>query len=69
MPDPVTLTVPGGGAAAEGIKFLYGQAAELLKAWRDRPAKIDRGDVAPATLAPAHHLQLQPDRGLPVNRA
>ena len=31
MPDPVTL---GGLAAAEGIKFLYGQAAELLKACR-----------------------------------
>ena len=36
MPDPLTLTVLGGVVAAEGIKFLYGQASELLKAWRER---------------------------------
>lgn len=36
MTDPLTLSVLGGWAAAEGIKFLYGQAAELLKAWRER---------------------------------
>ncbi|MDQ3764687.1 MAG: hypothetical protein M3460_25080 [Actinomycetota bacterium] len=39
IPDPVTLTVLGGVAATEGIKFLYGQAAELLKAWRERRKK------------------------------
>jgi hypothetical protein len=36
MADPVTVTVLGGWAAAEGIKFLYGQASELLKARRER---------------------------------
>jgi hypothetical protein len=40
MPDPVTLSVLGGYAALEGIKFLYGQAAELLKAWRDRRSQV-----------------------------
>jgi len=51
MPDPVTLTVLGGIAATEGIKFLYGQAADLLKAWRERRAKDDSGEVAPPKLA------------------
>jgi hypothetical protein len=36
MPDPVTWDVVGGWSALEGIKFLYGQAAEVLKAWRER---------------------------------
>jgi hypothetical protein len=36
MPDPFTLSVLGAAAATEGIKFLYGQASDLLKAWRDR---------------------------------
>jgi hypothetical protein len=36
MADPVTLTVLGSWTAAEGIKFLYGQAAELLRARREK---------------------------------
>jgi hypothetical protein len=38
MPEPVTLTAASIGAVAltEGIKFLYGQAGELLKRWRER---------------------------------
>jgi hypothetical protein len=43
--DPVTLSVLGGWAAAEGIKFLYGQAAELLKAWRERRSRMDAGET------------------------
>ncbi|MEA2202839.1 MAG: hypothetical protein QOI89_3544 [Solirubrobacteraceae bacterium] len=50
MPDPVTLTVLGGVAATEGIKFLYGQAAELLQAWRERRGKVDAGDAPPSQL-------------------
>ena len=49
MSDPVTLGVLGGVAAAEGIKFLYGQAAEMLKAWRERRSKAAEaqpGDAA-----------------------
>jgi len=37
--DPLTLVVLGGVAATEGIKFLYGQAAEVLKGWRERRHK------------------------------
>jgi hypothetical protein len=40
MADPLTLAVLGGVAAGKGIKFLYGQAAELLKAWRERRADV-----------------------------
>ncbi|GLY07633.1 hypothetical protein [Actinoplanes sp. NBRC 101535] len=36
MADPLTLTVLGAVAATEGIKFLYGQASEVLTAWRER---------------------------------
>jgi hypothetical protein len=50
MPDPLTLTVLGGVAATEGIKFLYGQATELLKAWRERRRKVDAGDTPPSQL-------------------
>jgi hypothetical protein len=36
MTDPITLTLVGTVVLTEGIKFLYGQAGELLKRWRDR---------------------------------
>lgn len=50
MPDPVTLSTLGGLAASEGIKFLYGQAAELLKAWRERRGQVAAGQEPPARL-------------------
>lgn len=36
MADPVTFSVLGSWAALEGVRFLYGQAAEVVKAWRER---------------------------------
>jgi hypothetical protein len=36
MVDPLSLAAVGGVVLTEGIKFLYGQAGELLKRWRDR---------------------------------
>lgn len=36
MTDPVTLGVVVSWVTLEGIKFLYGQASELLKAWRQQ---------------------------------
>lgn len=36
MADPLALSVVGGWVALEGIKFLYGQAAEVLTGWRER---------------------------------
>jgi hypothetical protein len=36
MTDPFTVTAVGATVLSEGIKFLYGQAGELLKRWRER---------------------------------
>lgn len=36
MTDPLSLGLLASTAAVEGIKFLYGQAADLLKEWRVR---------------------------------
>lgn len=36
MLDPLTLSAIGAVAITEGIKFLYGQAGEILKRWRER---------------------------------
>lgn len=36
MVDPLTLSAIGATAITEGIKFLYGQAGEILKRWRER---------------------------------
>ena len=38
MVEPFSMAALGAVAATEGIKFLYGQAAEVLKRWRDRKA-------------------------------
>lgn len=50
MPDPLTLTAIGGLVAAEGIKFLYNQASELLKAWRERRRRKAEGLAVPERL-------------------
>jgi hypothetical protein len=57
MTDPFTATAIGAVVLTEGIKFLYGQAGELLKRWRDRKEKAaaapdttpERVEVAPST--------------------
>jgi hypothetical protein len=36
MLDPLTLSAIGAVAITEGIKFLYSQAGEILKRWRER---------------------------------
>src|SRR5262249_44434515 len=48
MPEPVsTLSLAALGATAltEGVKFLYAQAGELLKRWRERRDKASGSDV------------------------
>jgi len=47
MADPFTLTGVGVVALTEGIKFLYGQAGEALKRWRERKAAGKNADVEP----------------------
>jgi hypothetical protein len=56
MVEPFSLAAIGALAATEGIKFLYGQATEVLKRWRDRkagketeaqePIRVEAADVA-----------------------
>lgn len=53
MPDPATLSLASLGATAltEGIKFLYGQAGELLKRWRgESKAKSAEGTAGTLTV-------------------
>jgi hypothetical protein len=47
MADPLTLALLGGVAATEGIKFLYGQAAEVIKAWKARRDERQRALEVP----------------------
>jgi hypothetical protein len=44
MADPLTLAVLGGLVATEGVKFLFSQASDVLKAWRERRAKKAAGE-------------------------
>ena len=63
MADPLTLSVLGATALTEGIKFLYGQATELLRRHREKSAKapVSAPDVPvlEGELAP-----LDPDLGV-----
>ncbi|MDM0030117.1 hypothetical protein QTI27_36800 [Variovorax sp. J31P216] len=36
MAEPLTIAVVSTAVVTEGIKFLYGQAAEVIKRWRER---------------------------------
>ena len=36
MSDPFTLSSLGAVAITEGIKFLYAQAGQVLKRWREK---------------------------------
>jgi hypothetical protein len=58
MAEPLSLAVLGGAAATEGIKFLYGQAAEVIKAWRTR--RKDREQPLEVPIVDASVLDAQP---------
>jgi hypothetical protein len=47
MADPFTLTAVGAVVLTEGIKFLYGQAGDALKRWRERKAAGKSAGVEP----------------------
>jgi hypothetical protein len=47
MAEPFSVAAVGALAVTEGIKFLYGQAAEVLKRWRDRKAGKESEARAP----------------------
>lgn len=50
MPEPITLALLGAAALTQGINFLYGQAAELLKRRRDRLNAAAGADVDDSAL-------------------
>jgi hypothetical protein len=51
LADPLTLAVVGTVAVTEGVKFLYNQAGELLKYWREKK-KAAAGAAATSTPTP-----------------
>jgi len=55
MTDPFTGAALGGVAVVEGIKFLYGQAGEVLKRWRERHDD-GSGQIEAARLRPPDGL-------------
>jgi hypothetical protein len=61
--EPLTLAAVGGMVLAEGVKFLYGQATELIRYWRERrDAKEGVTAIEPTASPPADLLtgQLAP---------
>jgi hypothetical protein len=52
MVEPVTLAAVGTVALTEGIKFLYTQAGEVLKRWRERRDAGESGEAQPEATAP-----------------
>jgi hypothetical protein len=63
MIEPISLTAVGVLALTEGIKFLYGQAGELLKHWRERKAGGDQEE--PELRPPADLLEGSVDPARP----
>jgi len=49
MSDPSSLSTVETAVLSEGVKFLYGQAGELLRRWRERreEPELDAADAAP----------------------
>jgi hypothetical protein len=69
MADPVTLAALGAVALSEGVKFLYGQAGEVLKRRRDRrdaeavelPETVFEAPPGPLRMDGARADQLEPE--------
>ncbi|GAA2513548.1 hypothetical protein [Streptomyces longisporus] len=51
MPEPLTLAALGGAAIAEGIKFLYAQAGELLRRRREHADGEAEETATPAVIS------------------
>jgi hypothetical protein len=57
MAELLTLAAVGTVVLTEGIKFLYGQAGEVLKRWRERQGKATEA-ATPAPQTEAVHVTL-----------
>jgi hypothetical protein len=62
MVDPFSLGAIGALAATEGIKFLYGQAAEVLARWRERKSGKEADAPIPVQNAEVLEGKLDPPR-------
>jgi hypothetical protein len=51
--DPATISIAAVGAVAltEGVKFLYGQAGDILKEWRSRGKTVKSQEKAPEAIS------------------
>jgi hypothetical protein len=61
--EPVTLAAVGGMVLTEGVKFLYQQASDLIRYWRERRDAKTGDAVATPTASPPDDLlegQLEP---------
>jgi hypothetical protein len=54
--DPITLSCVGAAVMTEGIKFLYGQAAEAVKRWRESGTARDPAKPVPTDVTPPSHV-------------
>jgi hypothetical protein len=52
MLEPITLSALSAAALTEGIKFLYEQAGEVLKRWRERKDAAHGGTLQPSSAEP-----------------
>lgn len=70
MPDPDTVAIPAlaGAALAQGITFLYGQAAEVLRIKREGKAASQTTLTVPRAFEPVD-IALQPDSATLAARA
>jgi len=66
--DPLSLSTIGAETLTMGIQFLYAQAGELLKRWRERREGGDAGQALPAPEAGSAVLRNEP-QGLTVDDA
>jgi hypothetical protein len=53
MTDPATISIAAVGAVAltEGVKFLYGQAGDILKEWRSQGKTVKSPEKAPEAIS------------------
>lgn len=56
MADPLTLSAVGAAVITEGIKFLYGQAAEAVKRFRESRKASGTAKPVPADVSPPPHV-------------
>jgi hypothetical protein len=64
MTDPLALSVLGAAALTEGIKFLYGQATELLRRRRER--RDEAAEAGAVEVEPAEVPELEGELRLPL---